>query len=92
MYCDQRIYKEGNSADQLRQLIAAYVVRNDLITADIVDARMISELKRYFNVNPVNRAKWAVAEALKMMQDYTIVITETSNDLAKELNNYIWND
>jgi phage terminase large subunit len=53
---------------------------------------MISELRRYFNINPVNKTKWSVVEALKMMQDYEIVITETSYNLAKELNNYIWND
>jgi len=29
---------------------------------------------------------------LKMMQDYEIIITETSTNLAKELSNYIWND
>ena len=92
IYCDQKIYKEGNSADQLRQLIALHAVRNDLIIADCADARMIAELKRYFNINPVNKKKWTVAEALKIMQDYEIIITETSYDLAKELNNYIWND
>jgi len=92
IYADEKIYKEGNSADQLRQLIALHAVRNDLIIADCADARMIAELKRYFNINPVNKKKWTVAEALKIMQDYEIIITETSYDLAKELNNYIWND
>jgi phage terminase large subunit len=33
-----------------------------------------------------------VAEALKMMQDYEIIITENSTNLAKELNNYVWSD
>ncbi len=92
IYCDQKIYKENNSADQLRQLIANHAVKNALIVADCADARMIAELKRYFNINPVNKKRWTVAEALKIMQDYEIVITENSNDLARELNNYIWND
>jgi len=92
MYWDEKIYKEGNSFDQLRLLIAAHCNRNDAITADCADARMINELKRYFNITPVNKAKWTVAEALKMMQDYEHIITETSYNLAKEFNNYIWND
>jgi len=92
MYWDEKIYKEGNSFDELRQLIAAHCNRNDAITADCADARMINELKRYFNISPVNKAKWTVAEALKMMQDYEHIITETSYNLGKELNNYIWND
>jgi phage terminase large subunit len=92
MYWDEKIYKEGNSFDQLRLMIAQHCNRNDAITADCADARMINELRRYFNVSAVNKAKWTVAEALKMMQDYEHIITETSFNLGKEMNNYIWND
>lgn len=92
IYCDEKIYKSGNSVDQLRQLIAQHSTRNDLIVADCADQRMISELKKYFNIIPVNKAKWTISEALKMMQDYEIVITEDSKNLAKELDNYIWSD
>lgn len=92
IYCDQKIYKQGNSMDQLRQLISYHVKRTDQIIADCADARMINELHRYFNISPVNKAKWTVVEALKMMQDYEIIITDTSYTLAKELNNYIWSD
>jgi phage terminase large subunit len=92
MYWDEKIYKEGNSFDQLRLQVASHCTRNDAITADCADARMINELRKYFNISPVNKAKWTVAEALKMMQDYEHIITETSYNLAKEFNNYIWND
>jgi phage terminase large subunit len=92
IYCDEKIYKSGNSVEQLRLLIASHCSRNDLIIADCADQRMISELKRYFNIVPVNKSKWTVSEALKMMQDYEIVITEESKALAKELDNYIWSD
>jgi phage terminase large subunit len=92
MYWDEKIYMEGNSFDQLRLQIASHCTRNDAITADCADARMINELRKYFNISPVNKAKWTVAEALKMMQDYEHIITETSYNLAKEFNNYIWND
>jgi phage terminase large subunit len=92
IYWDEKIYKSGNSFEQLRLLMAEHCNRNDAITADCADARMISQLKQYFNIAPVNKVKWTVAEAIKMMQDYEIVITETSYNLTKELNNYIWND
>jgi phage terminase large subunit len=92
MYWDEKIYKEGNSFDQLRQQVAFHCTRNDAITADCADARMINELRKYFNITPVNKAKWTVAEALKMMQDYEHIITETSYNLSKEFSNYIWND
>jgi phage terminase large subunit len=92
IYWDEKIYKSGNSAEQLKLLMDAYCNRNDMIVADCADARMIAQLRRYFNIRPTNKKKWTVAEAIKVMQDYDIVITEGSYNLAKELNNYIWND
>lgn len=92
MFWDEKIYKDGNSFDQLRLLMAPHCNRNDAITADCADARMISQLKRYYNISPVNKVKWTVAEALKMMQDYEHIVTESSYHLAKEFSNYIWND
>ena len=92
IYWDEKIYKSGNSAEQLKLLMDAYCNRNDMIVADCADARMIAQLRRYFNIRPTNKKKWTVAEAIKVMQDYEIVITEGSYNLAKELNNYIWND
>ena len=93
IYVDQKIYRSGNSAAQFKQLVIdAKVDRNDLIIADCADARMIAELRTHFNIKGVNKAKWTVVEALKMMQDYEIIVTEKSYDVAKELNNYVWSD
>jgi phage terminase large subunit len=92
IYVEEKLYKSGNSADQLRQHLSTFVRTNELIVADCADARMNSELRRYFNVRPVNKVKWTVADALMMMQSYEIVISENSHNLAKELNNYIWDD
>jgi phage terminase large subunit len=92
IYCDEKIYKSGNSAGDLRQLMQPHCDRNAQIIADCADARMIAELSRYFNIKPVDKSKWTVVEALKMMQDYEIIITENSFNIAKELQNYIWSD
>ena len=92
IYCDQKIYNVGKSEEKLRLSIARHAVKSDLIVADCKDARMINKLKKYFNINPVNNEECKVSEALKIMQDYEIIITDKSYDLAKELNNYIWYD
>jgi phage terminase large subunit len=73
-------------------MIKPYCSRNDIITADAADARMISQLREFFNIKPVNKAKWTVSEALRMMQDYHHIITTESVDLSREFNNYLWND
>lgn len=93
IYAQQKVYKTGNSFEQFKQLISSCnVSRNELIIADCADARMISQLSVFFNIKPVNKTKWTVAEALKLMQDYEIIITEDSPMIAKELNNYVWSD
>lgn len=92
IYAEEKIYKSGNSADALKQMLKAYCEPREAIVADCADARMISTLRRDFHIMPVNKQKWTVAEALKMMQDYEIIVTEGSHNLAKELNNYVWSD
>ncbi len=92
IYLDEKIYLSGNSAEQLKDAIYDHCNRTDFIVADCADARMINALKRFFNIHPVNKTKFTISEALKLMQGYEIIITENSYNLAKELNNYIWND
>jgi phage terminase large subunit len=92
MYWDEKIYKGGNSFEDLRQIMNGHCTRNDLIVADAADARMIAQLRKYFNIRPVNKAKFTVQEALKMMQAYEHVITPESHNLAREFVNYIWSD
>jgi len=91
-YWDEKVYKSGNSFGQLQELLHYHCTRNDLIIADCAEARLINELRKIFNIKPVNKKAFTVAEGLKMMQDYEHIITETSYNLAKELNSYIWND
>lgn len=92
IYAQEMIYKSGNSFDVLKRLISDHVNRNDLITGDCADARMINELSRFFNIQPVNKKVISVSEALKMMQGYELIISEESYNLGKELSNYIWDD
>lgn len=93
IFADEKVYRSGNSFEQFKQLITdAKVNRNELIIADCADARMISQLSTFFNIKPVNKTKWTVPEALKMMQDYEIIVTDHSYNVSKELNNYVWSD
>jgi phage terminase large subunit len=93
IYCHQRIYSAGNTTEQLRDLMKdASVNRNELIIGDCADARMIAELKKYYNIKPVDKSKWTVSQAVRLMQDWEIVVTDESLDLITELKNYVWND
>ena len=92
MYWDEQFYISGNTPDQLKQSLEVRCTRNDLIIADAADARMIAFLKRWFNIRAVDKSKWTVSEALRLMQNYRHIITEESVNLTKEMNNYLWSD
>ena len=68
-------------------------VTNKLIVADNAEGRLIDELKKTgINIKACTKGAGSVAEGVKLLQDYKLVITKTSTNLAKELNNYIWHD
>lgn len=93
IYVDQLLYKSGNSTNDLFLLLKTATKPTELIIADCEDPRLISELRnRGLNMRPVNKGKWTVADALKIMKDYEIIITPRSKDLATELEMYSWHD
>jgi len=91
IYVDECFYKTEQTPGQLKENVGMYAQRNNLIIADSADPRLIRELSSDFNIRGISR-RGTVAEWLRIMQDYEIIITERSHNLAKELNNYVWND
>ena len=74
----------------MKQILRTRVRPTDLIVADNEDARLVSDLAKEFNVKPVK--KWRVVERIKYVQSYTLVVTEKSLNLQRELENYVWSD
>lgn len=64
---------------------------NKLIIGDNSEGRLIEEIRRK-GVNIKETVKIAVSSGIALMQDYEIVVTETSLNIIKELNNYSWSD
>jgi len=100
IYLDEKFYSTGQSTGDLkRSVLTAISSLNDLIVADCADPRMIADLKANggrvgslpINIKPVKK-DGTVSEWLKSLQDYSLVITEGSHNLAKELSNYVWSD
>jgi len=100
IYCQEVMYKAGQSTDELHKAVLSRVesIKN-LIVAESATPRTIADLKTRkskvtqlaLNIHPVKK-DGTVAEWLKKMVDYTIIITEDSHNLAKELSNYVWSD
>lgn len=95
IYCDEYLYSHQSLgteelAIKYKQLIDR---NNDLIVADNAEGRLISDIKKKgINIEPCEKGAGSVLAGIVAMQDYKLVITERSVNLAKELRLYEWND
>ena len=90
IYLKEHIYKNGLKSNELAQIILDKV-DNKLIIADSAEPRLIADLRHLgVNIKPVK--KGTIESGITRMQDYELVITSESTNIAKELNNYIYAD
>lgn len=93
VYMDELVYKSGMNTEETYRADVEHVNRKDLVIADSAEPRLIDELKhKGINIKPTIKGPDSVRAGIKRLQDYTIVITERSTNLSKELNNYVWHD
>jgi phage terminase large subunit len=92
IYAKECFYKTNQLVATLKESVGSFVRRSDMLIADSASPRMIAELKTDFNIRGVIKTAGSVNEGIRIIQDYQLVIDPESNNLAKELNNYIWSD
>jgi phage terminase large subunit len=92
IYIDECIYSTKLSTPDLTSQIKHFA-GNKLIIADNQANRLINELESYgLSIEGCTKGAGSIEEGLKLLQDYKLIITPTSNNIAKELNNYIWSN
>lgn len=91
IYVDETIYQNGNGTDDLYSLIYSSINHNALIVADSQATRTIEDLERR-KLNIIPAQKQRITEDIKVIKDYTLVVTERSYNLVRELNTWVWLD
>jgi phage terminase large subunit len=92
IYAKECIYETLQGTDVLLENMKQFCSPMDLIIAESATPRTNYDLKKYFKgLEAVSKTK-TVAEWLRKMQDYEILITEDSYNLEIELSNYVWSD
>lgn len=87
-YICEHIYKRGLQPSELTNLVSTFAKRNTVI-ADSAEPRLIEMLKRGgVNITPVSKAPNSVMQGIKLVQDWKLIVTKDSTNLATELNNY----
>ena len=90
IYLKEHLYRNGLKSHELAKVILDKV-DNKLIIADSAEPRLIADLKHLgVNIKPVK--KGTIESGITRMQDYHLVITPESTNIAKELNNYAFAD
>jgi phage terminase large subunit len=90
IYVKEHIYQKGIKSQDLAKIILNRV-GNKLIIADSAEPRLIADLQA-LGVNIQAVKKGTVESGITRMQDYLIIVEHNSNNIAKELNNYIYAD
>ena len=81
-------YKKGLTTSQMYDLCIRHAGKN-LIVADNSEPRLLTELKmKGLNIVPTIKRKGSILTGISLMQDYQIVIDNSSINLIREFNNY----
>ena len=90
IYLKEHIYRNGLKSHELATIILDKV-GNTLCIADSAEPRLIADLKHLgVNIKPVK--KGTIESGITRMQDFELIISPESTNIAKELNNYIFSD
>ena len=90
IYLKEHIYKNGLKSQQLAEIVLGKVGEK-LIIADSAEPRLIADLRHLgVNIKPVK--KGTIESGITRMQDFHLVVTPESTNIAKELNNYVYAD
>jgi phage terminase large subunit len=92
IYIDECIYSTQLSTSDLTAQVKHFAA-NKLVVADNQANRLISELKKGgVNIQPCVKGAGSIEEGIKLLSDYTFVITPTSINTIREMNNYVWSN
>ena len=90
IYLKEEIYRNGLKSHELAKIVLDKVGQT-LIIADSAEPRLIADL-RHLGVNIKAVKKGTIESGITRMQDYELIVTPESTNIAKELNNYVYAD
>lgn len=92
VYLHEEMYATKQSNETIKTSVAA-IAGNDMVIADSNEPRTIEALQGIgLNVQKVEKYPGCVVDRIRILSDYTWVVTPESYNAKFEFNNYIWND
>jgi len=82
-------YEHGSQT--LYKKVKGAVEPGKIIIADSAEKRLISDMKGLgLNIQKVLKGDGSILNGIKLMQDFEIIVSPESKNIATELNNYAW--
>lgn len=92
LYLKEEYYKSGITETDIYNIISSKCM-DYMIVADSANPMIIESFKRKgLNIEPAVKGPDSIKAGILLMQDYDMIVDESSTNLIKELNNYCWND
>jgi phage terminase large subunit len=92
IYVKEHLYKPKLTTSEIA-VINKQVCGGSLIVADSAEPRLIAELSNQrCNIIATEKGAGSITAGIALMQDFEIVLEPNSQNIAKELNNYIYSD
>lgn len=90
IYLKEHLYQSELTTSQLAKIFKR-IAGDKLIVADSAEGRLIDEIKAIgINIKQCKKGAGSVIQGIKLMQDYKLIIDDSSVNLVNELNNYAW--
>ena len=93
VYVHELLYKPGLSTAAIINENKTHVKKRELIIADSAEGRLIADIKKAgLNIKGSVKGPDSIRAGIKQLQGYKIIVTNSSINIPKELNNYVWHD
>lgn len=88
---DEVLYQTGLTNKQIAEHLKEDTPRGCTIVADSAEPKSIDEIySRGLDIYPAEKGPDSIRASIDLLQQYELLITETSTNLIKELRGYIW--
>ena len=93
IYWHEELMQNNLTTSQLLTILNSRNVGNSKIVADSSARRTIMDMEAAgLNVSGTRKMDVSVYDGIRLLQDYTIILTPTSYNLAQELDTWVWID
>ena len=92
IYVKEYLYKAALTTSQIASINKQYCGRS-LIVADSAEPRLINEVQRLgLNIIAVKKPAGSITAGVMLLQDYEIIVEQSSSNIVKEFNNHVYAD